>query len=88
MNVESKPARPRILRVLAWAAAMLLLVCWGSIGAAIYGVGGHLLNYIFLWSLVGAFVIGLSSCEPLGGISACLSALTLIGWLALAVRTG
>ena len=83
-HAEVKPIRPPILRVLAWIAASLLLIGWVALPFVFLGIGRRLPTYIFFWSHFGAFVIGLSSCERLGGISAGLAALTLTVWLAWA----
>ena len=73
-----------MLRVLAWIAASLLVTGWTFIPFVFIGIGGNLLTGVFFWSHLGAFVIGLSSCERLGAISAGLAALTLTLWLAWA----
>lgn len=84
MNLAEKSIRAPILRVLAWIAASLILIGWVLLPFVFLGIGGSNPTHIFLWSHLGAFVIGLSSCERLGGISAGLAALTLTGWLAWA----
>lgn len=84
MNTEVKPIRPPILRVLAWIATSLLVIGWIFLVFVFLGAGRSLPFYIFFWSHFAAFVIGISSCERLGGISAGLAALTLTAWLAWA----
>ena len=84
MNAEVKPIRPPILRVLAWTAALLLVTGWVFLPFMFLGTGGSVPTGVFFWSHLCAFVIGLSSCERLGGISAGLAALTLTLWLAWA----
>ena len=82
--VSQKVIRPPILRVLALLSALLLFIGWVAVAFVFLGMAHGLLTHIFFWSHFGAFVIGLSSCERLGGISAGLSALTLTLWLAWA----
>jgi hypothetical protein len=84
MNAEVKPIRPPVLRVFAWVATSLLLIGWVSLPFVFLGTGHSLPTSIFFCSHLGAFVIGLSSFERLGGISAGLAALTLTTWLAWA----
>ena len=70
--------------MLAWIAASLLFIGWVSFPFVVLGIGRRLPTSIFFWSHLGAFVIGLTSFERLGGLSAGLAALTLTGWLAWA----
>ena len=62
--------RPKIRRVLAWLSAAALLLNWCCIA---FG-----LRTDYPAALLAAFIIGLSSCERLGGISAGLAALSLV----------
>ena len=68
----------------AWIAASLLGIGWVVLPLVFLGTGGILPSGVFFWSHLGAFVIGLSSFERLGGISAGLAALTLTLWLSWA----
>jgi hypothetical protein len=63
---------------------VLLLAGWALIPFVFYGGSGDLFPILCFWSHFGSFVIGISSFDRLGAISAGLSVLTMIGWLALA----
>lgn len=84
MGTETKPNRPPVLRLLAWLALSLLVIGWMALPFVFLGIGRGLPSAIFFWSHLGAFVVGLSSLERLGGISAGLAVLTLTAWLAWA----
>ena len=75
------PHRPQILGVLAWVSIVSLVVCWGSFATAF--LGGHIPapNYVLPISFLSAFVLGISSCEPMGGIVAGLATLSFVALL-------
>ena len=75
------PTRPKILRVLAWISVVSLIVCWGSFAFAFFGRDFPASGYAMTILLLSAFVIGLSSCERMGGIVAALATLSLIAVL-------
>lgn len=64
---------PKILRVLAWLSVALLLCGW-------LAVAFHFFS-LYIGALIGAFVLGVSSCERLGGLCAGLAVLSIVALL-------
>lgn len=82
MEMEPRHKRPRILRVLAWGSFVLLCLGWSCLLLTPWGGASDLPYKLFWLTQFGAFVVGLSSCERLGGICAALAALIMIGMIA------
>ena len=66
-----------VLRVLAWFAVICLLGGWVLLALLIGGIDRTWFASTILTSHLVAFVAGISSCCPFGGIAALLAAVTL-----------
>jgi hypothetical protein len=68
-----------VLRAFAWLSVVGLLAAWAEMALSYFGVWPHSsLGAWFGGALLIAFVSGISSFCPLGGISAALVVLTLL----------
>lgn len=72
-----------LLRSFAWLSVVALLVCWTLILLPYSGMSHRSLGNWIGGSGLVAFVAGISSLCPLGGISAGLVVLTLLAMLTL-----
>ena len=75
-----------MLRVLAWFAVIGLLVGWVLLVLLISGIDRSWFPATILASHLVAFVAGISSCCPFGGIAALLAAATLFVCIFFAAR--
>jgi hypothetical protein len=66
-----------VLRVMAWLAVICLLLGWLPLFLLSLGIPHDYFPAVILTSHLTAFVIGISSCSPLGGIASLLAAATL-----------
>ena len=73
--------RPKILRVLAWISVLSLAVCWIALALEFSGKHFGAFDRFIPLTWFAAFVVGLSSCERLGGIVAGLATLSFVAHL-------
>jgi hypothetical protein len=66
-----------LLRVMAWFTVICLLVGWLLLGLPGLGIQRDYFHPVILASHLTAFVTGISSCCPFGGIAGLLAAMTL-----------
>jgi hypothetical protein len=66
------------LRILAWLSALCLILGWAILLLSYFGTSHPRSGDWFFGSHIVAFVAGISSACPLGGISAALVVLTLL----------
>lgn len=76
---QSQPQRPRILRIAGCSAALLVVAGWVCLGLGLKWKSHDLVTWYF-GAHFGAFIIGMMSFDKVGGLSAVVAALTMVGW--------